>query len=235
MPRIARVIGVGLPHHVTQRGNYGGVVFENDLERSRYLRLISEYAAKYALSILGYCLMQNHVHFLVVPGNEDSMARVFKIAHMRYAQFVNWKRGVTGHLWQGRFYSCVLGGTHLLAAAGYIERNPVRAGLVPGAGDWEWSSAGFHKGKERDRYGFDLGALWSFLPEIKRDWNDFLGSQSEKEVDEIRECTRTGRPVGDDAFMHMLERRLGRRLRALPIGRPGVQAGSVSGEKVFLN
>jgi putative transposase len=214
-------VGVGLPHHVTQRGNYGSLIFENDFDKRKYLGLISEYAYKYALSILSYCLMPNHVHFLVVPGNELSLARAFNTAHMRYAQYLNWRRGLKGHLWQGRFYSCVLDGNHLLAAARYVERNPVRAGIAKSPEGWNWSSARVHTGTENDRFGFDLDALWSLLPEVRTEWKEYIHAEDEANITcAIRTNTHTGRPIGAPAFIAMLEKRLGRRLNALPIGRP---------------
>lgn len=221
MPRISRVVGVGFPHHVTQRGNYGGSVFDAALDKEVYLELMSEYAAKNSLSVLAYCLMPNHVHFIVVPGNEDSLARTFKMTHMRYAQYLNWKREVKGHLWQGRFYSCILDGAHLPAAARYVERNPVRAGLAGSADSWKWSSAAYHTGARKMNRGFDLDALWSFVPDLEKDWGSFLLQPNKKEVDvSIRASTRTGRPMCKGAFMRLLEKRLGRRLRAMNVGRP---------------
>jgi putative transposase len=220
MPRIARVVGVGLPHHITQRGNYGSLVFETDSDRQRYLNLVSEYSVKHSLSIIGYCLMPNHVHFLAIPGNENSLARVFNTAHMRYAQWLNRRRRTKGHLWQGRFYSCVLGGSHFLSAARYIERNPVRAGFVASPADWKWSSAGFHAGTEARSRCFDLDALWEFFPEMRRHWTDFIAEYNKEREDEIRSVTRAGRVAGDFGFVAQLERRLGRRLRPLPVGRP---------------
>ena len=130
MPRIARLVAIGLPHHITQRGNYRQDVFLDDNDRIKYLSWIREYSDKYGLSILSYCLMQNHVHFIVIPEREDSLAKTFNTAHMRYSHYFNKKLKATGHLWQGRFYSCVLDGPHLIVAAKYIERNPVRARLV---------------------------------------------------------------------------------------------------------
>lgn len=224
MPRISRVVGIGLPHHVTQRGNYGGAVFETNSDRERYLSLISEYGAKYALSILAYCLMPNHVHLIAIPGNPDSLSRVLNTAHMRYSQYLNWKRGLKGHLWQGRFYSCVLDGRHLLAAARYVERNPARAGIVETPEAWEWSSARMHLGSNSDRYRFDLDAIWSLIPVQKLQWGKYLQEEDECAANEtIRANTRTGRPVGDAAFVKMLERRLGRRLHPMHVGRPNLQ------------
>ena len=141
MPRIARIVAPGLPHHVTQRGNYRQNVFDDDSDRRRYLLWLKEYSHRYDLSILAYCLMSNHVHFIVIPQNDDSIARAFNAAHMLYSQYHNKKINITGHLWQGRFFSCVLDDRHLIATARYIERNPVRALIVKKPYEYIWSSA----------------------------------------------------------------------------------------------
>ena len=86
MPRIARVVAVGIPHHITQRGNYRQDVFLDDSDRRKYLLWIQEYSQKYHLNILVYCLMRNHAHFIAIPQKEDSLARTFNTAHMRYSQ-----------------------------------------------------------------------------------------------------------------------------------------------------
>ena len=155
MPRIARIVAVGLPHHITQRGNYRQEVFLDDSDRRQYLSWIQDYSLKYRLSILAYCLMPNHVHYIAIPQEEDSLAKTFNIAHMRYSQYFNKKIKAGGHLWQGRFYSCILDEPHLLMAAKYIERNPVRARLVKKPWEWRWSSAPAHIGMESMLFNLD--------------------------------------------------------------------------------
>ena len=103
MPRVARIVAPGYPHHITQRGNYAQEVFPEDSDRQQYLEWIAEYSKKHEVSLLGYCLMGNHVHFIAVPRKDDSLAKTFNAAHMRYSQYINKKRNVRGHLWQGRF------------------------------------------------------------------------------------------------------------------------------------
>lgn len=104
MPRIARVVIPGVPHHCVQRGNYRQKIFSTDHDRIHYLEIINTYRIKYELEIWAYCLMNNHVHFIVVPSKQESMARTFNMAHMCYAQYYNQKINQQGHLWQGRFY-----------------------------------------------------------------------------------------------------------------------------------
>ncbi len=79
----------------------------------QYLKWLKEYSKKYSLRIWAYCLMGNHVHFVGVPMRDNSLAKTFNTLHMRYSQYFNKKRDITGYLWQGRFYSCLLDGVHL--------------------------------------------------------------------------------------------------------------------------
>jgi len=144
MPRTARVVVPNYIYHITQRGNYRQNIFQDDEDRLRYLSWIDEYSKKYNLSLFAYCLMDNHVHFITIPRKEESLVKVFSITHMRYSQYFNKKKNTSCHLWQGRFYSCVLDEPHLLVALRYVEKNPVRAGIVEKAWQWKWSSAAAH-------------------------------------------------------------------------------------------
>jgi REP element-mobilizing transposase RayT len=92
MPRSARLVTVGYPHHITQMGNYGQIIFTKTAEYRRDLKWLDKYEKKYRLLILAYCLMPNHVHFIAVSYTEDSFARTFNVCHMRYAQCFNNKK-----------------------------------------------------------------------------------------------------------------------------------------------
>ena len=128
MPRIARVVAPGCPHHVTQRGNRRADVFGGDDDRRRYLSVLSKYAGAYGLEVWAYCLMTNHVHFVAVPKTADALGRTFRDTHQAYASWLNRKTRETGHLWQGRFHSTVVDDPHLWAAVRYVERNPGSCG-----------------------------------------------------------------------------------------------------------
>lgn len=146
MPRRARVVFEGVVHHITQRGNYRQNVFEDDSDKRKYVEFIREYSEKYGMKIYAYCLMSNHVHFIAAPVKEDSLAMTFKYSNMRYSSYFNKKNKRSGHLWQGRFYSCPLQFEHALEALRYVERNPVRARMVELPWEYEWSSAREHVG-----------------------------------------------------------------------------------------
>ncbi len=219
MPRIARVVVGGLPYHITQRGNYGQVVFDEDDDRRTYLKWLRTYSRSSGLRLWAYCLMPNHVHFVAVPdvGKEDALARTFNQLHMRYAQYLNGKRKQRGHLWQGRFYSCPLDERHLYEAVKYVERNPVRVRLVSKPGDYPWSSAHSHIAREAN----PILSSGCPLVEAVADWAEYLAVPEDEQVlRELRVATRTGRPAGDESFVQRLAGILGRNLLSLPCGRP---------------
>ncbi len=217
MPRIARAVAPGLAHHVTQRGNFGHAVFDDDEDRDRYIDWLTDYADRYGTRIWAYCLMTNHVHVIAVPETGNALARTFGQVHRRYARDANRRRGRVGHLWQERFYSCALDDAHLFAAVRYVERNPVRAGLARRAETHPWSSARAHVAGTADRV---LAGGCPLVAAIA-DWEGYLAApDDERWMREFRRSTRAGRPVGSASFVALIEARLDRVLSARPPGRP---------------
>ena len=217
MPRIARAVAVNYPHHITQRGNYRQPVFEQKDDFVRYLNWLKIYTEKYSVKIWAYCLMNNHVHFIAVPVKQDSLAKTFNTLHMRYAQHINMRNKTTGHLWQGRFFSCALDERHLYAGIRYVENNPVRALITKEAEEYPWSSAQSHIKKISDSFLSD----GCYLTDEIKDWSKYLREKEEESlIKEIRKNTKTGRPCGDDKFLLKIEDMIGRRLAPLPWGRP---------------
>jgi putative transposase len=180
---------------------------------------LRQYAKLYELSLLGYCLMSNHVHRVVAPGKKDSLAVTWKQTHGRYASYWNSAHRSSGHVWQGCFYSCPLDNQHLWVALRYAELNPLRAGMVAKAASWRWSIAAAHCGLGETDGGLETGA-WSARWSAAS-WRDYLaGGETEEELSAIRRCTHTERPLGSAEFVQSLEPAT---LRLLPQkgGRPG--------------
>lgn len=217
MARLARVVAPGLPHHVTQRGNRRQQVFFGDEDYRLYRALLAEGCRAAGVAIWAWCLMPNHVHLILVPAAPDGLRAALGEAHRRYTRHVNEREGWRGFLWQGRFASFPMDETHLLAAARYVELNPVRAGLVRRARDWRWSSARAHLDGRDD----GLAAAQPLL-DLVPDWRGFLkAGLREEEREVIRAAERTGRPLGSAAFIEGLEARLRRPLaRRKPGPRP---------------
>ena len=222
MPRIARIVLPGCAHHVTQRGNNRRNVFHSDDERELYLSLLAEYAERFGLSVQAYCLMSNHVHLVATPAREESLARTIGRVNWRYAQEHNRRRSSSGHVWQNRFHSCALDEKHYWLALAYVERNPARAGLVKRAWEWPWSSAAAHCGKKTKPELEAMLNLDEWRAQMQpADWRKVLHSAGEEdEAEELRMRTRTGRAWADGRFVGKWEKRLGRRLHPLPVGRP---------------
>jgi len=130
MPRNARIVIPGVPHHVTQRGNNRQDVFFVDGDRVRYLDLLRDQCAHEGVRVLAYCLMTNHVHLVAAPGEEDGLQRAVGRSHFLYTQYINRLHRRSGHLWQGRFFSCPPDDAHALDALRYVEMNPVRARMT---------------------------------------------------------------------------------------------------------
>jgi putative transposase len=217
MPRLSRAIAIGYPHHITQRGNYRQTVFAEEGDFARYVELLAGFAPKYGLEIWAYCLMPNHVHFVGVPGRQESLARTFNTVHMLYAQYFNRKQKATGHLWQGRFFSCVLDERHLYAAVRYVEMNPVRAGIAQVPQDYPWCSAKSHMAGVEDQ----LLSGRCFLTETVRDWGQYLGQDQDREATAgVIKATKNGRPCGKEDFVKQMEGLLNRQFMTPPPGRP---------------
>jgi putative transposase len=217
MPKIARVVIPGCPHHIVQRGNRRLKVFFSDADKELYLKLIGRHAQKFGLAIWAYCLMDNHVHMVMVPKERNSLARGLGEAHRKYTSLINIRENWRGYLWQGRFISYPMDGGHLFAAIRYVERNPVRAQIVSRAELYKWSSAPAHVLNAQDK----LLSPCPLTVEVK-DWASYLGQKDEAgEVRKLVAHERTGRPLGDKAFVKKLEELTGRILAPRKRGRPG--------------
>jgi len=217
--RIARVVAPGLPHHVTQRGNRRQQTFFGDQDYAEYRRLMAASCALCGTQIWAYCLMPNHVHLVMVPSTEDGLRCALGEAHRRYTRMVNFREGWRGHLWQERFHSFVMDEPHLMAAARYVELNPVRAGLCQTAEKWAWSSARAHLRAEDDEL-VRVRPLLDLVP----DWASHLANhETDGIMDHLHRHARTGRPLGSEDFIKSIEARLGRVLRPQ---KPGPKARS---------
>ena len=214
--RRARVTVPGVPHHVTQRGNRRSDIFIHPEDRHLYLELLREYSTRHGLRLWTYNLMTNHTHLIVMPKSESALSDTLRDAHSAYASMFNRVYGYSGHLWQGRFYSCLLDTEHLAHAVRYVERNPVRAGMVGRAEDYPWSSAAPHVMGIGDRY-LDPGLP---LRGIITDWSAWLaGEQDAETIQAIREATATGRACGSEDFILQMETQSGSPLRPRKRGR----------------
>ena len=220
MCRQSRLVIPGIPHHITQRGNRRQDVFHTEDDRHDYIEILSEYFDKYKIDLVGYCLMTNHTHEIVIPPYEDSLHLAFKAIHRRYAFHKNRSLGWCGHFWQERFFSSPIENWALSTVLRYVERNPVRAGMVSTAEDYEWSSARVHCGLSSSK-ALKLDPISWWDDSAYGPWSDFLNSQNaDKETEAFKDSLKKGLPIGSDAFIEELEQLSGRCQRIRPLGRP---------------
>lgn len=213
-----RVVVPGCPHHVLHRGNRKENLFFDDSDRLVYLRLMRDACKKYRTFIWTYTLMDNHVHHVAVPERQDSLHKTIKVAHGDYTSYLNNKYGLVGHAWQGRFKSFPMDEPYCLNAIRYIERNPVRAGMVKRAEDYLWSSAAAHCGLRDDLL---LSGNCPLILQIKN-WSEWVNADPDDTENEmIRRHTQTGRPLGPRDFLVRIGNQIGRDL--LP-RKPGPRA-----------
>jgi putative transposase len=217
MPRKARVVLPGELYHVTQRGNYRQKVFFDDQDRAVYLKYLEEYAQKYELKIYAFCLMDNHVHFIVSPCHNQSMAFAFRVTHQKYSLYLNKRLKQFGHRWQSRFYSCLLLGDHIQKAMRYVERNPVRAGMVNNPWQYAWSSARAHVGIRNKL--LTLGDIKDYI-EISY-WKNYITQYDQDEdLYNIRIGTIQGKAIGPREMIEAIEKESGNKLTIRSRGRP---------------
>lgn len=233
MPRKARIVLPNTPHHIVQRGHNRQVVFVEKQDYQYYLANVQEWKATLGCKVYAFCLMTNHVHLIVDPGDDpDNLALLMKRVSARQTRMVNRLESRTGSLWKGRYKSSAIEtDRYLLACCRYVELNPVRAGMVVGPADYPWSSYLARVGPKSmtwlDQDPCYIGLGENAVERRKRhaQWVDFGSSDAETKL--FRAALQRGQLTGDQRFIDAVEARLGVRVEARGRGRP---AGRTAGK-----
>jgi len=224
MPRKARVVVPYYPHHIVQRGHNRNAVFVADDDYQFYLGNLKEWKTNLGIKIYAWCLMTNHIHLLVEPGEDAaSLSELMKRLAGRQTAYVNKQEKRSGTLWEGRFKaSPIQRDNYLLACCRYVEMNPVRANMVAGPRYYKWSSY-------RERVGLvqsdmlDLDVTYLSLAANADDrisrYKDFLMQGVSKiEIDLLRTALSRNQLTGNDRFVDEIEQRIGIRIEHLGRG-----------------
>jgi putative transposase len=218
MPRRPRFATGGYVYHVLNRGVGRSRIFEKPEDYAAFLRVIREAHDWLPIRLLAYCLMPNHWHLVVWPHKDGELSEWMRWLTVTHTQrwHAHYHSAGTGPVYQGRFKSFpVQEDAHLLALLRYVERNPLRAGLVRRAEAWRWSSLGQVPDDE------ESPVLASWPVPRPRGWTKHVNeAQTEAEVQAIRESIVRGRPLGNESWTQKTARRLGLESTLRPRGRP---------------
>lgn len=209
--------------HVLNRGVGRRTLFDKDGDYAAFEKVIEETLRTRPMRCCAYCLMPNHWHLVLWPqGDGDLRAFVQQLTNTHVKRWKEHRREIgLGHLYQGRYKSSpVQSDEHFYQVIRYVERNALRANLVPRAESWPWSSL---RRMERDDPAFPLLAGWP-LPRPSK-WIEIVNQpQTEAELHALRRSVNRGTPLGDDPWVATTAKHLGLESTLRRRGRPGIQA-----------
>lgn len=230
MPRMGRVVLPNYPHHVVQRGHNRQVVFAEPSDFQRYLEDLRELKALYDVKVYAFCLMTNHAHLLLAPGDSvASLGQLMKVLAGRMTRYRNKQEGRSGTLWESRYKSSVVQtDTYLLACSRYIELNPVRAQVVQHARDYPWSSLHLRLNETEENHWLDEDLCFNELGETRSErlarYTSFMEQAiPSSELQLIRGALQRGQLTGNPRFTDEIEKITGLRISRRARGRPAKQ------------
>lgn len=207
MPRRPRLSTSGLFFHVLNRAAKRATLFENAADYDVFERILAAAVARDDVALFAYCVMPNHWHLLLSTRTDGGLSRFMHWLTTTHARRWQTVRGLDGQgaVYQGRFKAVPIGNDeHFLWVCRYVERNPLRAGLVGRAEDWPWSSVA--------RLRVDPATAWLTAWPVNRppDWMTHVNRpQTEAELKAFRRAIATGEPFGDDEWRRGVMTKLG--------------------------
>ncbi len=226
MPRKARLLVPNCPHHIVQRGHNRNTVFVADDDYQFYLENLFEWKIKLGIKIYAWCLMTNHVHLIVEPGDDaKTISELMKRLAGRQSTLVNKLEKRSGSLWDGRFKaSPIQRDEYRLPCLRYVEMNPMRANMVAGLRQYRWSSYRERMGLG-NKHRLDLDPTFLSLAENKDAcrvrYKEYIKMGiTGKEIKLLRAALQRNRLTGNDRFFEEVTIRIGRRAESRGRGRP---------------
>lgn len=214
MPRTRRASVGNMSYHVINRGNGRTTVFHDDDDFSAFVRLIGEASERVAMRLAAYCVMPNHFHLVLWPRNDGDLGVWMQWLMTAHVRRHHRRYRTSGHVWQGRFKAFpIQKDDHLLTVLRYVERNPVRAGLVAKSRDWRWSSRSAlpAAGAPNLRCPIVLPVGWDRIVDDE---------EPAARLETIRRSVNRGTPFGGERWVRSTANRLGLESSLRPRGRP---------------
>ncbi len=223
MPRLKRLVVPGLPHHVILRGNNRSDIFVRPDDFNFYLEKLEAACADYGCDVHAYVLMTNHLHLLVTPRQESSLAQTMQMVGRHYVPYFNRVADRTGALFESRYRSTIVDSEpYLLICMRYVELNPVRAGIVRHPRAYRWSSYATNAMGQPN----PLVTQHTVFNRLGRTPNGrqsayralFRETVPDEVLDDLRQATNRGWVFGGKKFQSRMSRLSGRRTTPLPRG-----------------
>ncbi|MBN9410207.1 MAG: transposase [Burkholderiales bacterium] len=225
MARLPRLLLPGLPHHVIMRGNNRQAIVADDDDRRFMLELLQDGAAREAVAVHAWLIMDNHLHLLLTPPDAKSLPSLMQGVGRRYVRHFNARQQRSGTLWEGRYRGTVIEpARYLLSCMAYMDLHPVGAGLVADPRDYAWSSHGHYAGLRVDRWLSPHPLVWQlgntpFAREAAY-VDRVRNGVGPAEHNAISRATLNGWVLGTPEFVESLQKQTDRRLSRARPGRP---------------
>jgi len=233
MARLPRFVIPGQPQHVILRGNNRSEIFCADADYQFYLEKLQQACVTHGCELHAYVLMTTHVHLLITPKEEQSLAKAIQMLGRYYVQYYNYCYQRTGTLWEGRYKATLIDSeTYLLTCMRYIELNPVRADMVAHPSEYPWSSYrcnALGQPNELVTPHLEYRRLGKTDEERQAAYRQLFKHRiPEASLAEIRDATNKAWVLGNDRFKQRIQAKLDRRVE------PKARGGDRKSEK-FLN
>jgi len=220
MPRRARGKTPEFVYHVLNRGVRRSILFEQPSDYRAFERVLTQALQRFPVRVLAYCAMPNHWHLIVWPTGPGELSAFMHWLTGTHAQRWHAHRGTsgTGAVYQGRYKAFPIeSDRHFLRVCRYVERNPLRAGLVTKAEEWRWSSLW-----RRCQFLDDEMHPWPV--DRPEDWLAHVNEpQSDVEVEALRWAIQRNAPFGSAVWREQTARVLKIDPQFLPRGRPSAR------------
>lgn len=208
MPRVARIAVPSMLYHVISRGNNREWIFNDTEDFEKYIEICKRYKERHQFKLYNWALMNNHVHLLLETSDRSPLSKVMQGINTIW---FNRKNRKVGHLWQDRFRSFIIErDSYLLECGRYIERNPLRAGIVKDIGRYPWSSYRVYSSGKTDGLT-DLHVLYEAMgseeKQRQKAYKEYVLSNRDKEEEELKLKMTVG-VIGDGGFHHRIQRQL---------------------------
>ena len=195
MPRRRRTGTAGIPHHVLNRASRRDRLFVYSEDYRVFVQVLAEAKQRLNMRLLAFSVMPNHWHLIVWPSADKQLSQFMHWLTLTHTQRWHTMHATsgTGPLYQGRYKAIpIQSDHHFLTVARYVERNPVRAGLVDRVQDWPWCSA-WHRS---NNCNMDLLDTWPV--EASSDWLSVVNEpQNQVHLSAVREAIGRSAPFGD--------------------------------------